>query len=189
MAPASRSGRNSLGTSSAMHMVLEDWSSWRMSETPSSSTGSTALVPSYSCEHKNVCGVRLQAGHPVKNIKGTPATLAAMVLRCGRAACSARAWCCKTWTSSTRARKGGTSAKCENANAKYGGYQPTSSRSPACKAPPPAAPVRRQARRIPERVDVGDRIPGLVVPSKGKAVAVMPSDRHWTRTCVRLQSS
>ncbi|RLN28543.1 hypothetical protein C2845_PM05G15220 [Panicum miliaceum] len=112
-------------------------------------------------------------GHPVQEDQGHAGDAAggdAKVRACG-AACSARAWCCRTWASSTRARK---KARRPSARMPRPSAAATSLPVPASKAPSLEAPVRRQGRRTPERVDASDRVSGLVVPVEGQ------SRRHRT---------
>ncbi|XP_021306188.1 exopolygalacturonase-like [Sorghum bicolor] len=106
---------NSPTKSSAAHMLFE---SLLMVDVRNPIIIDQKYCPYYTCEHKYVSGVTLQ-DIQFKNIKGTTTTPVAVTLRCGVP--------CQGLVLQDVDLKykgeGGTSAKCENATAKYVGYQ------------------------------------------------------------------
>ncbi|KAG0512818.1 hypothetical protein BDA96_10G047200 [Sorghum bicolor] len=105
---------NSPTKSSAAHMLFESL----LVDVRNPIIIDQKYCPYYTCEHKYVSGVTLQ-DIQFKNIKGTTTTPVAVTLRCGVP--------CQGLVLQDVDLKykgeGGTSAKCENATAKYVGYQ------------------------------------------------------------------
>ncbi|AQK52027.1 Pectin lyase-like superfamily protein [Zea mays] len=106
---------NSPSRSNAAHMVFENMV---MKDVQNPIIIDQKYCPYYNCEHKYVSGVTLKDIH-FRNIKGTATTPVAVLLRCGVP-------CQGLVLQDVDLRykgQGATSAKCENAKAKYVGYQ------------------------------------------------------------------
>ncbi|XP_066377237.1 exopolygalacturonase-like [Miscanthus floridulus] len=104
---------NSPIKSSAAHMLFENL---LMEDVRNPIIIDQMYCPYYNCEHKYVSGVTLQ-DIQFKNIKGTTTTPVAVMLRCG-VPCQGLVL---QDVDLTYMGQGGTSAKCENATAKYVG--------------------------------------------------------------------
>ncbi|KAM0915494.1 hypothetical protein ACQ4PT_010809 [Festuca glaucescens] len=106
---------NSPTKSLAAHMVFENMV---MKDVQNPIIIDQKYCPYYNCEHKYVSGVTIK-DITFKNIKGTSLLPVAVLLRCG-APCQAVVL---QDVDLKYKGQGGTSSKCENAKAKYIGYQ------------------------------------------------------------------